>query len=772
MFSLANMMITEYIRIFFYWIDSIIFNIIPSVYDMLIQIARTSILSQGDIAVMADRIYKLLAIFMIFKVTFSLIMYVVNPDDFSDKSKGIGKLTTNIIIVLSLLVLTPYIFRMAYELQTIILEDNSLAELVFGKQTDDNFMNSAGDDMAFISLSPFFTPNTAIPELFECSNLLTYNPSGDAVVNESCVGIDLTNYETINDSDSIFAILEDDDKDGTAKTSSTILTNYVTGLQYKNASLMFRQEMVTARTTKASGGEQFIMDYKFAVSTVVGIVILLLLVTFCMDIAVRSIKLAFLQLIAPIPIISYIDPKSGKDGMFKKWYQLCFKTYLSLFVRLLALYFAIFIISKVADWKLIDIIDGHYITNGLIYIFIIIGALMFAKQLPKILEGLGIKLDGDGKFFLNPLRKLENQALGGQALKKPNDALAKMGKGILKSPISGLQTLGKKAVAGTYSGVNGRGFSRGWKSVDSPLKKNLNKKIDEWAPDFAKDRQEARVAKLDAQEDEKKAKKMKVYFEDSKGNKVEAALAKTRFKADLAKVDGKYAELYEDAEKKKGKMYEAQANADTWISRIQNKQLTAGERSKLVQSLGKSDDISDSELVQEIRKQSGTAEKVYEKAVAEKERYGKTSSSARRAAAMDKAYDSYEKLYASSGHVPPAPSSIGSSGNNSSREEQQNEDSSREEQQNEDSSREEPPEEPPREEPPREEPPTSDNISDGEELLSRIESAMNETDIIKRQSLQLLYNELKFRLSNATTSAMFNEIINDVKRKFNDIMSK
>ena len=41
---------------------------------------------------------------------------------------------------------------------------------------------------------------------------------------------------------------------------------------------------------------------------------------------------------------------------------------------------------------------------------------MFAKQLPKILEGLGIKLDGDGKFFLNPFKKFENQALGGKQI--------------------------------------------------------------------------------------------------------------------------------------------------------------------------------------------------------------------------------------------------------------------------------------------------------------------------------------------------------------------
>ena len=102
------------------------------------------------------------------------------------------------------------------------------------------------------------------------------------------------------------------------------------------------------------------MEYKYIFSTVVGVVVILLLITFCMDIAVRSIKLAFLQLVAPIPIISYVDPKSGKDGMFKKWYEMCFKTYISLFIRLIALYFAVYIISRVADMKMVDIVNGSY----------------------------------------------------------------------------------------------------------------------------------------------------------------------------------------------------------------------------------------------------------------------------------------------------------------------------------------------------------------------------------------------------------------------------
>ena len=166
----------------------------------------------------------------------------------------------------------------------------------------------------------------------------------------------------------------------------------------------------------------FLIDYKAPLSTVVAVVVILLLVTFCMDVAVRSIKLSFLQLVYPIPVISFIDPKSGKDGLFKKWYEMCFKTYISLFVRLIALYFGIYIISRVTGMT--DIVNGSRVDDFWVKIFIIIGVLMFIKQLPKILEGLGIKLDGDGKFRLNPFKKLEDEAVGGKRIVGAGKGLA------------------------------------------------------------------------------------------------------------------------------------------------------------------------------------------------------------------------------------------------------------------------------------------------------------------------------------------------------------
>ena len=48
------------------------------------------------------------------------------------------------------MILTPYAFRYAFDLQTIILEDNALAVLIFGEEAGKtSIYNTAGEDMAY-----------------------------------------------------------------------------------------------------------------------------------------------------------------------------------------------------------------------------------------------------------------------------------------------------------------------------------------------------------------------------------------------------------------------------------------------------------------------------------------------------------------------------------------------------------------------------------------------------------------------------------------------
>lgn len=163
------------------------------------------------------------------------------------------------------------------------------------------------------------------------------------------------------------------------------------------------------------GPSSYYIDYNYFISTVVGIFVIFILISMAFDVAIRSVKLTFLQLISPIPIISYVDPKSGKDGMFKRWYTEVFKTWASLFIRLLALFFGVYLIKQLG--QLYRIGNHKYLSSNFwIQLFMLLGVLMFCKELPKLLEQLIPGMKDSGSFKLNPLKRINEDSIGGKFL--------------------------------------------------------------------------------------------------------------------------------------------------------------------------------------------------------------------------------------------------------------------------------------------------------------------------------------------------------------------
>ena len=64
-------------RTVFSSIDKAVYNLISSVYGLIEDLAHVKIFQEGVIEEFYGKVYALLAIFMIFKVTFSIISYVV-----------------------------------------------------------------------------------------------------------------------------------------------------------------------------------------------------------------------------------------------------------------------------------------------------------------------------------------------------------------------------------------------------------------------------------------------------------------------------------------------------------------------------------------------------------------------------------------------------------------------------------------------------------------------------------------------------------------------
>ncbi len=405
------------VRSLFATIDRAVFTLISIVYEILLQISKISIFGQNEIESFATKVYSLLGLIMLFKVTFSFITYMVNPDQMNDKAKGVQKIIINIILVLVMIIITPTAFSKLYEVQTAILQDQLIPNFFLGNNGD-----SGTEKIYKIS--------------DKCSEEAVASSDGDFI--SILIFRPFFQVESISD-------LTDDQLSSYCSIGTSV-ANTGTVSKYLNANIY--------NSAPSFWNGTYIIDYKFFISTIVGIVVLLILVSFCFDIAVRTLKLGFLQIIAPVPIISYVDPNSGKNGMFTKWLKEVGKTWASLFVRLAAIFFAVYIIGLIVGQETLQTIDGTSIGYRFwVDLFLIIGALIFAKKLPKLLEDiLGFKFDST--LQLNPMKKIKDQALGGKAIDTITKKTVGTGTGLVAGTIAG-------SVAGNHVGNTRKGMILG-----------------------------------------------------------------------------------------------------------------------------------------------------------------------------------------------------------------------------------------------------------------------------------------------------------------------
>lgn len=121
---------------------------------------------------------------------------------------------------------------------------------------------------------------------------------------------------------------------------------------------------------------------------VAGIGILIWVVYLCVEVIVRRFKLLLLQMIAPIPIISYSDPN---DKMFGQWSKMYVATYADLFLKLLAIGFGTSLLSML--WAMED-----DMSNLIEKFFYIVAILIFAKMIPTMISKI-FGIDSMGGSF-------------------------------------------------------------------------------------------------------------------------------------------------------------------------------------------------------------------------------------------------------------------------------------------------------------------------------------------------------------------------------------
>lgn len=402
--------ILDLLRIFAIWLDLVVFKLASWAYGIFYELSSSSLLSSLNLAAASQRLYTLLGIFMLFRLAFSFIKYIVNPDDME---KGTSKFITNLAVSLALIVSVPWIFNRAFKLQTYIMESNVIGNLILGmdedRSDDDTFnASSYGRSIALMVFNAFFRPDsTAIEGLDSCNNLLVYYndyvvPDGESKVTY-VGGADATLEK---ESRNIAACVNKLNELNVDNNNVEIGTRFYISSKNADMSLLTDEDVLNAKI-----GEHYIINYTSIVSFITLGFLALLFISFSFDVAIRNVKLCFLQIIAPIPIILNIEPgdTKGDKRSLNWWVKECLRTYVDLFIRVATVYFGVFLINILFTG---NSILGSNNVSPWFQIFMILGILLFVKQVPEMI-GKAFGIDVKGQFSLNPLRRLRENKLTG-----------------------------------------------------------------------------------------------------------------------------------------------------------------------------------------------------------------------------------------------------------------------------------------------------------------------------------------------------------------------
>lgn len=419
--------IADMMRVIFFFLDSIVYSLIPVVYrgifalydiDKIIGVGNT----QNLLNTAKETVYSFLAIFMFFRVAFSLITMLVDPSLIDDKSKGAKKIVLNIFICLGLIVVVPVFFRVAKNIQTRVLEEKIIERAVGGDIYSNDQNYNLGNELALSTWSVFLQP--VVDE-------------GDAY--DAWKGVFESGNPTIWPLPVLATHLND--------TTGGILG----GLATKIAGV--------AAILRATGTVTYQLGYIWLISGLVGIYVVWTMIKLLIDVAYRSIKFLLLEVISPIAIISYIDPKSSEKGLFSKWLSETLKTYLSLFIRIFIFAMVSVILKQISVSSFFD--EGNILTR----LFFILALVAFMKTAPKFIDnlfGTEISKGSDTKFASDLLRGGLG-AIGGAATGAIGGAVVAGRKNL---------PMGRSVWEGAKKGLTG-GFSSARKGSFMDYGKNL-----------------------------------------------------------------------------------------------------------------------------------------------------------------------------------------------------------------------------------------------------------------------------------------------------------
>ena len=459
------------VRDIFAAIDSVLLRLLTFLIRLIFKIAFFDPATFGNLHSLYTKIYVILTVYMLFKLTFTFFNYIINPEALSDQKQGVTKIIRNSIIMIILLIILPGLFS-----GTLLGKDLGNGK---GKENVITRIQKA----AVPILSNLLLPNgedangkpTGVSkkdDIFEFADPEKNDDDSEYLPNKIAVAIARVFYHP-------------------AKETYEHICHYqvmpkeiekIDDIQETNTSICEKMDCNDEVCTRYKDNNFYQYSYVLFISTLIIGFLDYLFIRMAVIVGKRAFKLIILEIIFPIPVIMLIDPKAMDDASspFHSWLHSFVSTFLDLFFQLGSLFLFLTLISMLIEEfnNNPDNYDGF--GGKLLQLTLIISLVTFSGEVPSFVKkAFGVKeekspTDELGSIIGNAMGTSEAaQKKGTGLVNKVNSAALAGGKKVLGAAGRGAQ-IAAAITGGLVGGARNGGLRGALSGANAGVKSGLN----------------------------------------------------------------------------------------------------------------------------------------------------------------------------------------------------------------------------------------------------------------------------------------------------------
>lgn len=352
------LLVIQWLENILWWLSKIVYKLIPDVYAVFEFFAKQKFFTMGELANFWNNLYIVMSVLVLFAIGIKLISAIVNPDVLDGgpkdaKKKNAKRTFFDAIIAVFLIILVPMVFSMLNSLQTEIIESKFIQKYIFGISFTAESQTNVGQVLAYQTISSFMYPCDVETEP-KCKPPADEPEKGKYQMN--ALSWDIKNIDAYIPAEDL---ISDQWGDGNV-SDNTLRYHYVLGLA-------------------------------------AGILVLYQIILLALDMALRAAKIGMLELMLPIILGAFIFNRD----ILTKWIKEFIATYLSAFLKLMAVTMMVLGLSRInilfeSFEKDITFVDGA-VAKGLLRLILLMGILRLVKEIPNIINkifGTNIQYQG------------------------------------------------------------------------------------------------------------------------------------------------------------------------------------------------------------------------------------------------------------------------------------------------------------------------------------------------------------------------------------------